>query len=91
MHIEEELESFFLVHDYQWRIDGVLRYPTADDLRATIDRAVTTMYDEPEGTQLEVGRLIVKKSDDNGHIIVKKHDSGFGVYVLVGEINDKND
>lgn len=79
MHIEEELESFFLVHDYQWRIDGVLRYPTADEIRQTIDRAVTNMYDEPEGTQIEVGRLIVKK-----------HDSGFGVYVLVGEINDKD-
>lgn len=75
MQIEDELESFFLVHDYQWRIDGVLRYPTAEEIRQTIDRAVSELYDENEGTQIEVGRLIIKK-----------HQEGFSVYVLTGDI-----
>lgn len=77
MKIEDELESFFLVHDYQWKIDGIRRYPTADEIRQTIDKAMSDMYSESEGTQIEVGRLIIKK-----------HDSGYAVYVLTGEIND---
>lgn len=74
MSLEEELESMFLVKDYRWRINGSLVYPTATDIRETIDRAVKELYDEPEGTQLEVGRLIIKKAD--GH---------YDVYAMIGE------
>lgn len=77
MNLEDELESFFLVHDYRWKIDGALRYPTADEIKRTIDKSVEELCDEEEGTQIEVGRLIIKK-----------HDSGCAVYVLIGEINE---
>jgi hypothetical protein len=74
MEIESELESLFLVHDYRWKIDGVLRYPTSEEIRQTIDRAVEELYHEQDGTQLEVGRLIIKKSQ--GH---------YDVYAMIGE------
>jgi hypothetical protein len=74
MEIESEIESLFLVHDYRWKIDGVLRYPTSEEIRQTIDRAVEELYHEQDGTQLEVGRLIIKKSQ--GH---------YDVYAMIGE------
>lgn len=79
MNVEDELESFFMLHDYRWRIDGTLRFPTADDIRMTIDRAIEELYDERVGTQLEVGRLIIKKTP--------KH---FDIYVRIGEAHDKD-
>lgn len=75
MKIEDELESFFMVHDYRWQIDGTLRFPTAEDIRQTIDRAEEELYDEKVGTQLEVGRLIIKKVQNHHH----------DVYVMIGE------
>ena len=77
IYIAEELESLFLVKDYQWKIDNTLRYPNAEEIKQTIDKAVAELYDENEGTQIEVGRLIIKK-----------HQEGFSVYVLVGDITN---
>lgn len=74
LRIEDEIESLFLVKDYRWKIDGALRYPNSDEIRQTIDRAKSDLYDEAEGTQLEVGRLIIKKRA--GH---------FDVFVMIGE------
>ena len=75
MGVEEELESYFLVKDYRWRIGNVLIHPTAEDIREAIDRAKTMLYDEPDETQLEVGRLIIKK----------RSQELYDVFVMIGE------
>lgn len=75
MGIEEELESYFLVKDYRWRIDGVLRFPNAEDIRLAIDEAKRRLYDEEPETQLEVGRLIIKK----------RSQDLYDVFVMIGE------
>lgn len=72
--LEDELESIFIVHDYRWKIDGVLRYPTAEEIRQTIDKAVERLHNEDDEAQLEVGRLIIKKKQ--GH---------YDVYTMIGE------
>lgn len=77
--ISEELETLFMVKDYQWKIDGALRFPNADEIRQTIEKAMAELSDEPNGTQIEVGRLIIKK-----------HSEGYAIYTLVGEVNDTN-
>lgn len=77
MKVEEELESLFLVKGYHWNIGGNLIIPNAEDIRVTIDRAKEELYDEPDGTQLQVGRLIIKKQD--GH---------YDVYVMIGEASE---
>jgi len=74
MKIEEELESLFLVKGYQWKIDGSKRFPTADEIRQAIEEAKLQLVDEEDYTQLEVGRLIIKKQQGN-----------FDVYVMIGE------
>lgn len=75
MGIEEELESYFLVKDYRWRIDGVLRFPNAEDIRLTIDEAKRRLYDEEPETQLEVGRLIIRK----------RSQDLYDIFVMIGE------
>jgi hypothetical protein len=77
MAIESEIESLFIAKGYQWMIGGKRVFPTTEDIRSTIDRAVDELYDEPDGTQIEVGRLIIKKRD--GH---------FDLFVMIGEAHD---
>lgn len=70
-----EIETHFAVHGYLWKIDGQLRFPTDDDIRLTVERAVTMLSKEPNGASLEVGRLLIKKSSTN-----------YDVYVMIGEV-----
>jgi hypothetical protein len=77
MKVEEELESLFLVKGYHWNIGGNLIIPNADDIRMLIDKAKAELSDEPDNTQLQVGRLIIKKQ--NGH---------YDVYVMIGEASE---
>lgn len=77
MKIEDELETLFMAKGYQWNIGGSLTFPTAADIRSTIDRAVDELYDEPYGTQIEVGRLIIKQRGEH-----------FDVFVMIGEAHD---
>ena len=80
MPIEEELESLFMVKGYHWKIGGNLIIPTAEDIRRTIDSAIEELYDEADETQLQVGRLIIKKQNGS-----------FDVYVMVGEIDGRRE
>lgn len=80
MRISEELESLFLVKDYQWSIDGVLRYPTAEEIQETIDKAVERLHNEPSGTQVQVGRFL----------IVKKDEDEINIYAMIGPADDKS-
>lgn len=66
------LEALFIELGYRWRFDGVLKNPTAEDLRQAIDRLSKELYDDQD--QAEMGNLIVQK---NG-----KH---FDIYLHVGE------
>lgn len=51
----------FVLSSHMWRIDGELVLPTEEQLKEVIDRCVVRLYAEPEGAQIEVGHLIVKK------------------------------
>jgi hypothetical protein len=75
----EEIHEIFTRHGYQWKIDGELRSPTVEDIKDTLDRMADVLYDEEDGAQLEVGRLIAKR-----------HRTGIVVYILIGEENAKD-
>jgi hypothetical protein len=77
MSIPEELETLFILHEYQWRIDGTLVQPTAADIQDALDRCTEALYDEEPETQVEVGRLIIKKRAANK----------FDVFVMIGEVH----
>ena len=75
----ERLQKLFSEYNYQWNISGELKVPTQDDIKLTLDRTVERLYTEPTGTQLEVGRLIVRKMDE-----------GHEVYLHMGDYNDNS-
>lgn len=72
------LHEAFVDYGYEWKIDGKLATPTADDFDQTIDKAKELLYDEPVPSQLQVGRLIVRRWADHK----------FDVYLHIGDIND---
>ena len=72
--LEEELSEWFVRNNWTWHLkQGTDIVPSAEDIELALDEAARMLYNEPVGTQLEVGRLIIKK----------KH-RGFDVYVYAG-------
>ena len=73
--VEEEIARVFRKNGWEWKLkDKGSIVPDEDDVAAALDEAARMLYDEPVGTQLEVGRLI----------IMKRH-RGHDVYIFVGE------
>lgn len=75
MSVEEEISRVFRREGWTWNLkDKSSVVPDEDDIAAALDEAARLLYTEPVGSQLEVGRLIVKK----------KHH-GHDVYLFMGE------
>lgn len=72
--LEQELSRLFRKNGWTWNLKGGSVIPEENDIQDALDEAARVLYDEPVGTQLEVGRLIVKKSP-----------TGQDVYIYVGE------
>ena len=81
MSLANDIATFMDASGYRWKIDGDLKTPTPDDIRNTLDRAVEVLYDNEPNDQLEVGRLIIKKRDNEL----------YDVFILVGTIGEEND
>lgn len=74
LRLEDELAAWFLKNGWTWHLKGGRNVvPSPDEIEAALDEAARLLYNEPVGTQLEVGRLIIKKQP-------RGHD----VYVFVG-------
>lgn len=74
MRVEQELAEVFKKNVWTWKLKGGREVvPDEYEIEAALDEAARMLYNEPVGTQLEVGRLIVKKE-------TRGHD----VYVYVG-------
>ncbi len=72
--LEDELAAWFAKNGWTWHLKGGREtIPSPDDIEAALDEAARLLYNEPVGTQLEVGRLIIKK-------LHRGHD----VYIYVG-------
>lgn len=67
--IYDELEEYFKENGFVWNIDGEHKVPDAIDIQMVVDKAVAVLYDEPLGSILEVGRLIVQKSTNKTYDI----------------------
>ena len=60
-----------------WKIGGIKRPPSQEDLEATLDKAKLSLYDEPIPSELEVGRLLLR------HV----RPGVFETYVYVGDLH----
>lgn len=73
--LTERLASLFDMLAHTWALkDGKQIIPTSNDMSLFMDEAVRNLHDEPVGTRLTSGRLIVEKLD-----------TGYDIYVHVGE------
>ncbi len=74
MRIEDELAQRFSEAGWTWHLKGDRDVvPSSDDVEQALDLAAKRLYDGRIGDQLEVGRLIIKKT-------ARGHD----VYMYVG-------
>ncbi|AYB71043.1 hypothetical protein SEA_YABOI_251 [Streptomyces phage Yaboi] len=80
MELEEELKRLFDEKEYRWRVNGRLKKPTLRDLSDTLEKIKEKLKDEPVGTWLYVGRLI----------IVKDAEGKLDVYAHHGTIEEEN-
>jgi hypothetical protein len=71
--LAEELESLFILKGYEWKIDGELRIPTAEDISDVFERAKEMLS---VGDSIEIGRLIINEYDTDL----------YDVYVKIGEL-----
>lgn len=77
--IEDELSQLFIRRGWTWTISDQQVIPTAYTIKKVLDSAAEALYDEPVGTQMEVGRLIVRKETNT-----------CDVYVMFGELESNN-
>lgn len=70
----------FFVNGWTWRVGGELIVPSEDDIAKTLDRMKEVLYTEPDGTQMELGRLIMRKDAE-----------GYEVYVYLGDYAPNGD
>lgn len=57
-----EIADLFKRGNYKWKFTDGHRVPTRDEIQTTILNAIDALKDEGNNTQVEMGRLIVKKS-----------------------------
>jgi len=72
IELAQELRKLFDEKQYRWRVNGRLKKPTVRDLEDTLDKIKGKLKDEPVGTWVYVGRLIVVK-DAEGKLDVYAH------------------
>jgi hypothetical protein len=75
MSLEQDIAEIFAKHQWTWNLKGGrTTVPEIDDIEAALDEAARLLYNEEPGTELEVGRLIIKRLHN-----------GFDVYVYAGK------
>lgn len=57
----ERIAAFFKESGYSWQFSDGLRIPDADEINKTIQAAVEALAGAEENTQVEIGRLMIKK------------------------------
>lgn len=69
-----QIADIFGREGYTWRFSDGVRVPTEDEISKTVWAAIDALAAEEDNSQVEVGRLIVKKKG-----------SFYDVYLLVAE------
>lgn len=72
---ERTIAEWFKQNEFKWSIkDQGTIIPSEKDVEAALDEAARILYDEPEGSHLSVGRLIIERLH-----------KGYAVYMYVGD------
>lgn len=73
--IAKELSQLFRLKGYKWRFDGTLKTPSVADILEVLQEVAKRLEDEPDGTWIETGRLIMIKQA--GFLDVYAHHAQF--------------
>lgn len=73
--VAKEMSQLFRLKGHKWRFDGTLKTPSVADILEVLQEIAKRLEDEPDGTWIETGRLIVIKQ--SGFIDVYAHHAQF--------------
>lgn len=71
MSTADDIADHFVLRNWQWTFDGESRIPTSEEVAGNLDKSIAVLYNEPEGTSLQVGGMIIHKSA--GHYDIYAH------------------
>lgn len=57
------ISVYFQQTGYMWKFKDGLRVPTLEEITESVERAIKSLEDKPDMTQIEFGRLIVQRND----------------------------
>lgn len=66
----ESLARHFENNEWTWHIGGEDQIPTPADLMQVVDESKRRLSEEPAGTQIQIGRLIITKTDKHYDVYV---------------------
>lgn len=72
------LMEFILLRDIKWKIDGKLRRPSRAEVEVALDDMVQTVQDSEQSILIEIGSLLVKRSDQHIDIYVHAGELPYG-------------
>lgn len=71
------LTEFILLRNIQWRIEGKKRLPTRAELKLVLNDCIRTVRESPESISVEIGGLLVKRTDEHIDVYVHAGDMPF--------------
>lgn len=75
MSISSVAHGIFVKRGYLWKIGGDRHIPTEQDIQTTLDKMVEVLENDPDSDTIEVGRLLVQKTEQ-----------GYAIYIHLGDI-----
>lgn len=72
------LIEFLLLRNIKWKIDGELRRPTRAEVETALDDMVQVVRESDESILIEIGSLLVKRSDQHIDIYVHAGELAYG-------------
>jgi hypothetical protein len=64
------LIEFFLLRNIKWKINGELRRPSRTEVEIALDDMIRVVQESDESILVEIGSLLVKRSDQHIDIYV---------------------
>lgn len=74
MSISSVAHDIFVEQGYLWKVGADRKIPTEEDIEATLDKMMEVLDNDPESGSIEVGRLLVQKTDQ-----------GYAIYIHLGD------
>ena len=68
--LAKEIKAVFDDKGYTWKVDGVSTVPTESDILETMKQMAKRLEKEPNGSWLELGRLIVVRTGSLNDVYV---------------------